>query len=86
MDERDYIIVDVQMKEWLRFGFDIVRAIAPAFIIPAVTFWSLRVINPVWHITYTVKTIIAFWLIYAVVRLGIRNIQSPDWPTWWSYD
>lgn len=74
------------MKDWLQFLFDAARATAPAFLIPAALFWALRIINSEWDIPYNTRTVFAFWFIYAIVRLGIRNIQSPDWPAWWSYD
>lgn len=74
------------MMEWLRLIFTVIRGVAPIFAIPAATYWSLWTLNPLWYIQYTTHSIAAFWLLYGILRLGIRTIQSPDWPEWWSYE
>lgn len=72
--------------ELLRFALNVMKSVSWLFIVPALTFWSAQVLVASVHIPYTWQSLLAFWILFAVIRAGVRAIKSPDWPEWISLD
>lgn len=54
-----------------------------AALIPLVIFWALRTVMPAWGPPSNLHTIVAFWILYSAIRIGIQTIRYSEWPTDW---
>lgn len=48
-------------------------------LIPLSIFWALRTIVPAWDIPYTPSTVVAFWVLYVALRIGVQTIRYSEW-------
>lgn len=59
--------------------FDLTSRIVWLLGFPYAAFWSLGVLVPHIRIQYTLTTLIAFWVLFVVVRWMSQNIRHGDW-------
>ena len=53
--------------------------------VPALVFWALMTLNPRWIVPLSWRTILAFWIVYVAVRLGVQTIRYSEWMFEWSW-
>lgn len=56
---------------WLRLFRPLVIGIS----VPIATFWSIHTLIPAWGVPVQLSTILAFWVLYALIAAGIYVIR-----------
>lgn len=46
---------------------------------PFAAFWSVRTLIPSWNVPFTWTTVVAFWVLYIIMRKGIHTIRYSEW-------